>query len=331
MIVRDVDKSKEQLVQELSECRHREKMLRVSEGLYRDLMACASDGLLILDGARCILSCNQAVLDIFSLDGLDDIRGRSLEALFPSAATYDDFQEILTPFMEDTGLFSVEWTLSRRDESAFLAGITMRLSVGTEDAPTRYVVGIRDLTLQQEHESQAAFAATHDVLTGLPNRLILQDRIDLAMHQSRRRQQPFTLMMIDLDHFNRVNASLGHVAGDALLKAAARRIGGILRREDTMARLGSDEFALLLFAAGQKGEAIAVARKVLTTFHEPFEAEGQRVSMTMSAGITIFPDDSQSAEELLRHAGMALQYAKELGRNGFECYSPDLEYQMVGA
>ncbi len=330
MIAKDVEKSKEQIMEELADSRSCERALRVSETLYRDLIECASDGLLVLSADKQILSCNRAVLDIFDLNSLDAIQGKSFGALFPSETTYDDFQEIMAPFMEEAGLFDTEWTMSRHEGEAFWAGITLRLASQTPGNGAHYVAGIRDLTLHQGSELQAAFAVTHDVLTGLPNRLLLNDRIELAMLQSRRRQQPFTLLLIDLDDFNHVNTSYGYMAGDALLKASARRIGVMVRNEDTVARLGNDEFAVLLFAAGHKGDAIGIARKVLNAFQEPFEVAGHSIQMTASVGITLFPDESASVDELLRHAGLALQHAKELGRNGYECYTPDLEYEMAG-
>lgn len=179
----------------------------------------------------------------------------------------------------------------------------------------------------KDQEAKLDLVATHDPLTGLPNRVLLNDRVSQAMLHAQRTKQPFVLMSLDMDRFQSINSSLGHSAGDMLLKTAALRLYMLLRKEDTIARLGSDEFVLLLPRIGNRDNAFIIARKILAAFQKPFALEDREVRAMLSIGISMFPDDGDSAEELLRRADLALHQAKQMGRNGYECYSPALEFE----
>lgn len=168
--------------------------------------------------------------------------------------------------------------------------------------------------------------AHHDALTGLPNRLLLEARLNHALQQARRGGRQIAVLFLDLDRFKQINDNLGHPVGDKLLQGVAERLTALLRSEDTVARLGGDEFTLVLEHLSHVGVAAAVARKVLKALAEPFDIEGHELSISASIGIALFPDNADTADLLLQRADLAMYKAKESGRNGFAFYSSDLTF-----
>jgi diguanylate cyclase (GGDEF)-like protein len=174
-----------------------------------------------------------------------------------------------------------------------------------------------------EHaNAQLRHAATHDALTGLPNRVLLADRLGQAVARASRQEVRFAVLVVDLDRFKSINDSLGHIAGDELLQEVARRLSGLLRREDTLARLGGDEFVLLIHEVSTPQDAEAVARKVLTQVSLPTRLSGLDVHVSPSVGISLCPDDGADAETLLQHADAAMYHAKKKGRNTYQFFAP---------
>jgi diguanylate cyclase (GGDEF)-like protein len=166
--------------------------------------------------------------------------------------------------------------------------------------------------------------AEHDGLTGLPNRTLYEDRLARALAHARRNTLPVAVMVIDLDRFKEVNDSLGHAAGDELLRQSAQRLRSCVREEDTVARLGGDEFALLLPHGSGVDGAVRVARRLLDAFAAPVELGGAPVVVTPSIGISVFPQDGADPDEIVAGADAAMYRAKERGRNTFEIFSPAL-------
>jgi diguanylate cyclase (GGDEF)-like protein len=165
-------------------------------------------------------------------------------------------------------------------------------------------------------------AATHDALTGLPNRVLLADRLEQAIARATRNKIPFAVLVVDLDRFKAINDSLGHIAGDELLQEVARRLSSLLRKGDTLARLGGDEFVLLVHEVSTPKDAEVVARKVLTQVAQPVQLAGLDVHVSPSVGICLCPDDGSDSETLLQHADAAMYHAKKKGRNTFQFFAP---------
>jgi diguanylate cyclase (GGDEF)-like protein len=176
--------------------------------------------------------------------------------------------------------------------------------------------------LLENVNSQLRHAATHDTLTGLPNRALLADRLEQAVARSDRHSTRFAVMVVDLDRFKAINDSLGHLAGDELLKEVAQRLSALLRRDDTLARLGGDEFVLLLNDISGPQDAEAVARKVLTQVALPTKLSGLEVHVSPSVGVCMCPDDGSDVETLLQHADAAMYHAKKKGRNTYSFFAP---------
>ncbi len=186
-----------------------------------------------------------------------------------------------------------------------------------------------DITARKQAEDRIQYLATRDALTGLPNRALLADRANQAILAAARARGSLALLFLDLDRFKLVNDSLGHAAGDALLRAVAERLGGTLRRDDTLARLGGDEFVLLWNGMKSSEDAAMLAQRALGILARPFTIEGRTLSVTASIGISVYPDDGRDFGELLKNADAATNHAKETGRNSFRFFSPELNARAV--
>ena len=170
--------------------------------------------------------------------------------------------------------------------------------------------------------AQLEHAATHDSLTGLPNRVLLADRLAQATAQSERYSRGFAVLVVDLDRFKSINDSLGHTAGDDMLKEVAQRLSRLLRKADTLARLGGDEFVLVLNEIAGPRDAENVASKVLASLADPVVLSGIDVQISASIGISVFPEDGVDSDTLLKHADAAMYHAKKNGRSSFQFFAP---------
>lgn len=178
-------------------------------------------------------------------------------------------------------------------------------------------------------EDRIQFMANHDALTGLPNRGLLKDRLAQAMSFAQRYRRWATVAFVDLDNFKIINDSLGHSAGDEVLKAVARRMVGCLRSTDTVVRIGGDEFVVLLFDQAKSAETVsATVRDLQEAISAPVEVDGHKFSVTSSFGIANYPDDGTDVETLLAHADAAMYRAKEIGRDNFQFYTPELNAKV---
>lgn len=173
-------------------------------------------------------------------------------------------------------------------------------------------------------EEQIRHLAFHDALTDLPNRLLFNDRLTLAVAQAHRAEGRLAVMFLDVDRFKIINDSLGHRVGDQLLRLIALRVRECLREGDTLARLGGDEFIFLLPGVGEVSDAVKIARKVLQTFKRPFDVDGQELFITASIGVSLYPVDGSDAETLVRNADIAMYRAKERGRDNYQLYTSEL-------
>jgi len=180
---------------------------------------------------------------------------------------------------------------------------------------------ITELTLTQE---QLLHLATHDALTGLPNRVLLLDRLQMAIKKNERKNDTIALLLIDLDHFKQINDSLGHPIGDKFLIQAALRLQSLLREGDTIARMGGDEFNILIDDLSHAQPLIDIAEKLIHAFQEPFSIEGQLLYTTLSIGIALSPDDGTTTESLLKNADTAMYRAKKEGRNTYRFYAHEM-------
>jgi diguanylate cyclase (GGDEF)-like protein len=209
---------------------------------------------------------------------------------------------------------------------AFAGGVLALALVGWAVLMTRRT--LRQLqgaeAQQREAERRLAELAQYDALTGLANRTLFNDRLAQAIARAHRTEQPVALLFVDLDRFKEINDSLGHEAGDAVLRETAARLRAHLREGDSVARLGGDEFTVILEDVAGPDEVRAVAQKLMRAFAEPIVVDGQDLFPTLSIGVALYPRDGDTAEALLRHADTAMYQAKAEGRDGFQFYAPTM-------
>jgi diguanylate cyclase (GGDEF)-like protein len=170
---------------------------------------------------------------------------------------------------------------------------------------------LRDVTETLLKAEELAYAADHDALTGLPNRNLLHNRLQQAIARAQRRDESFALLFLDLDRFKRVNDTMGHAAGDALLVEVAKRLTDTVREEDTIARLGGDEFVVLLEGPTHEHDVNAIADKIHQILHEPYRLGTQSATVSVSIGTSLFPDDGRDPDTLLGHADSSMYDAKK--------------------
>lgn len=186
------------------------------------------------------------------------------------------------------------------------------------------VESFEDITERKQTEKMLNYMAYYDSLTSLPNRMLLNDRLTLALSYAHRNKEMLAVMFLDLDNFKTINDTLGHTVGDKLLQSVSRRLSDCLREGDTIARLGGDEFVLLLPQIKHEEDAAKVAKKVLESLKPPFSYEGQDLHVTTSIGISLYPHDGKDVQTLLKNADAALYRAKEEGKNNYQLYTPAL-------
>jgi len=216
------------------------------------------------------------------------------------------------------------WIL-RRDGSEFPARLAVRAiyESGTQRV-LGYVTSVTDMSAFKHAEDQLRHLALHDPLTGLVNRTVLQDRLDRALATCRRSGGRLALLFIDLDRFKYINDSLGHAIGDELLRRAANRLKSCVRDEDTVARMGGDEFVVLLRDVPNANAAAQVALKLGRKLHRPYHIGSQELTVTMSIGISLYPDNGADGSTLLQHADTAMYQAKEGGRNRYVFHQSEM-------
>ena len=171
--------------------------------------------------------------------------------------------------------------------------------------------------------------AQHDILTNLPNRTLLQDRLSQAIVTANRNDSRIAILFLDLDGFKHINDSLSHAVGDRLLQLVAKRLLAAVRTSDTVCRLGGDEFVILLSEVAHEGDAGVKAGKILSALSAPFEMEQITLRVTASAGVTTYPEDGRSAELLIRNADLAMYQAKEKGRNNYQFFEKGMNVRAV--
>ena len=308
-----------QIKAEIAERKHAEQALRESETRLRKLFEAMPEAVMIHDEAGTILHINDVGAKRLEW-AVEDLVGKNLRDIvkIENAALIPDHVRIARTH----GSCNFETTYLSRTGRAIVAEVN-ESPIELEGKSVILSVA-RDITERKRAERQLAYIATHDALTGLPNRVLFNDRLNLALAQAQRHQQRLAVLLLDLDRFKDINDTLGHSVGDQFLRATGKRLKGLLRKSDTLARMGGDEFLFLVTEIARADNAIEVARKILESFQEPFLVEDHELRTTASIGVTIFPDDGSDADTLLKNADIAMYSAKQRGRNNYQRYAATL-------
>ncbi len=296
-----------------------EEQLREAAAVMRN----THEGVLITDTEPKIIAVNNAYSTITGYSA-EEVIGKNPSLL--SAGRADKaFYQAMWQEISARGYWQGEVWNRRKNGESYPQLLTISTVYDDQQVPVRYIGVFSDITLMKENQARLEYMAHHDPLTELPNRALVESRLQQELEQAHRHGHQDAVLFIDLDHFKQVNDSFGHLVGDELLCAAAKRLSLRLREGDTLGRLGGDEFILLLSMLNDTQDAAVVARDFIAALNEPFQLpSGHEVFIGGSIGISLFPQDGQTVSELMKNADAAMYLAKESGRNQFSFYTPEL-------
>jgi diguanylate cyclase (GGDEF)-like protein/PAS domain S-box-containing protein len=301
-----------------------EDALKASEERYRTILENIEDGYYELDLKGKFTFFNEACRKIFGYSR-EELMGMN-NRQYLDKETAEKLNRI-TRKVYQTGQpeKSSDMEVIRKDGFKKHIEVSVSLMKDVAGKPIGFGGIARDIDDRKKAEATILHMAYHDALTGLPNRLLFNDRLNVAMAAAQRNNKKFGIMMLDLDKFKHVNDSLGHDIGDQLLQSVGNRLRGRLRKSDTVARMGGDEFMLLLPEINQKEDVELIAGKIVDSFQRAFILVNREVKITTSIGIAIYPEDGLDFDTLKKNADIAMYKAKEKGRNNFQSYDDALE------
>jgi len=343
--MKDEEKTREQLINELTALRSklsgqqkrhpgdgqgtlhsRQIPEKNSDSKFRILFERSPEGIMLSDG-RLLIDCNDAMVKMMCGSSKEELIGRHPSALSPvtqpdGSLSFDKANEMMKDALQK-GYLQQEWLCRRLDGVEFPVEILLAV-ISWKRQKILYMVW-RDITERKRIEEAIRHLAYHDVLTGLPNRMLFADRLVLAIAQAKRHQKTMAVMMLDLDGFKTINDTCGHHIGDLLLQRVGERLTRALREGDTLARMGGDEFMILLPVIKQASNSSQIANKILSAFRQPFICEDNELFTSASIGIALYPRDGEDMDTLIKHADKAMYRAKGTGRNMYCLYgSPNV-------
>ena len=259
----------------------------------------------------------------------DEVMGKHISLLYPKG-THETFVANIPTLIKE-GEYRTTLYLMKKSKEKILINLSLSLLRDNRGKPIGIVGYLQDITERKKAEDALLaqkeilrYQAHHDALTGLPNRVLFSDRLEVGIEKSKRHKEGLALFFIDLDKFKHINDSLGHGVGDSVLKVIAKRLKDIIRKEDTLARLSGDEFTLIMEELQHPEDTSLLAEKILKTLSEVIVIDDQKLYVSGSIGISFYPQDATDAQSLLKYADTAMYKAKEEGRNNYQFYSPTM-------
>jgi len=299
-----------------------EEALRQSEERYRNILAEIEEGYYEVDLAGNIKFVNRASCRQFGYSE-EELIGTNYRAYVSKEDIKGVFKAWNKVYRTGKPLQSYPFATVRKDGTQMFVENSVSPLRDKEGKIIGFRAVSRDVTEHKQFEQKLADMATHDSLTGLPNRTLLSDRLTMGLALSRRTDNRLAVLMLDLDKFKAINDTMGHGVGDQLLKAVAERLTSVSRKSDTIARIGGDEFVLVLPQVSQPANASRLAQRILDVFREPLVFDGHQLNITTSIGIAVYPEDGKDIEILLKNADTAMYRAKEQGRDAYRFYAGD--------
>jgi diguanylate cyclase (GGDEF)-like protein/PAS domain S-box-containing protein len=315
------------VVRNISDRKRAENELRHAEEKYRSIFENATEGIFqsTLDGQ--FISANPALAAIYGYSSPEELKASLTDITNNLYVQPKRRAEFLHLIQQQGGVSEFESEVYCKNGQMIWISENAR-AVQDNSGNLLYLEGtVEDITARKQAETTIRYQAFHDLLTGLPNRVLLNDRLSVALAEAERTEEALAVMFMDLDRFKTINDTLGHAVGDQLLQQVVGRVIHALRSVDTIARWGGDEFTLLLPHLTQPADIIRVAERILSAFSSTFCLEGQTFRITCSIGIAVYPGDGTDTATLLRNADAALYQAKSLGRNRYQLYTPNLNHQ----
>ncbi len=311
------------LTREIRQRREAEAGLQLAAKVFEQ----NSEAIIVTDKENCIVSVNRAFTQITGY-AAEDVVGRNPRFMASGRQSLQFYRVMWRELLEKDHWRGEIWN-KRKGGEIFPELLTISTVRDEQGEVTHFIGVFIDITERKKEEERIIRLANYDTLSGLPNRNLLADRVEQAVAQADRHGSKMAMMFIDLDHFKHINDSLGHDIGDELLKCAADRLKHCLRRADTLARQGGDEFIALINDIDSEAEAAFVAEKMVASFEQGFEIAGHQLHVTPSIGISMCPEDGNTQVQLMRNADLAMYRAKESGRNRFAFYEEQMNRKAV--
>jgi diguanylate cyclase (GGDEF)-like protein/PAS domain S-box-containing protein len=328
--------TKEQLLEDVLKLRRKIKRLTASrdkiktELLRKQMEAEALDAVgqafIILDGDANIVFLNDALAEITGY-GRKELMGRT--PLFLCSETGVETQESALKAIREEGYWEGEIHCRKKSGDIYPIWISAGAVRDKKHGATHYAATAIDITTLKKTEKHLMHIAHHDVLTDLPNRTLMFDRMKQALALAKRHGYQVAVILLDLDRFKEINDTLGHHIGDQLLVEASERLVAIVRESDTVARLGGDEFLVILPQVGNANNAAHVAQKFLDTISEPFHLDGQELFISASIGIAMYPGDGSEGDAMLKSSDTAMYHAKAQGKNNYKFFTEEINKSTV--
>jgi len=300
--------------------------IRQGEEKYRTILESIQEGYFEVDLNGKFTFCNNSMSRLTGCSK-EELLGMNHKQFTNEDTAKEVFQAFDNVYTTGEPSKGFDWQIIRKDGGEGFVEASVTLQKDSSGKPTGFKGMIRDITERKRTEQQINYMATHDVQTGLSNRLMFSQLLNQAIRSAQRHKKQLAVFFIDLDRFKTINDSLGHEAGDRLLKEMARRFKRLLRTVDVVGRLGGDEFIILIEEVDELSQIANIAHKILTTTIQPMVLTGEECRVTASIGISIYPGDGTDEQTLIKNADIAMYFAKEEGRNNYQFYSKDIQSQ----
>jgi len=299
-----------------------EEKLMLASHVYENTI----EGIMVTDAKGRILSVNPAFTAITGYS-TQEVVGKT-PRLLKSNKHGQSFYKQMWKSIITQGSWKGEIWNRRKSGEIYPERLTISTIKDSDGNAIRYTAIFYDITDIKESEDKIRHRAFHDPLTELPNRLLFQDRLRQAIAHAKRSSDQLAIMFMDVDHFKNLNDSLGHHMGDIFLHQLATQLTQIIRIEDTVSRMGGDEFTILLTQISSEADAASIANKILTLFKTPFDLGGHNIHLGASVGIALYPNDGDNPDTLIRNADTAMYHAKEQGRNNYQFFTTEMESRV---
>lgn len=297
--------------------------LRLAEKVFETTF----EGIMVTNADSEIESVNPAFAKITGYE-LREVVGKKPDIL-SSGRHAPEFYRKMKSALAENGCWQGEIWNRRKNGEVYPEWLSISTVKSKEGGVSNYVAIFSDITERKASEEHVRFLAHHDALTGLPNRMLMMERLEHALAHAHRHGLMLAVMFLDLDRFKNINDSLGHALGDQLLKTVAQRLTESVREDDTAARLGGDEFIIILEAVSTPEDVVGIAQKLVDSLAQPVMLGRQETVVSSSIGISIYPGDGESADALIKHADIAMYRAKEQGRNNYQFYTADMNIRAL--
>jgi len=311
------------VVRDITDRKRAEQALRLSAQVFEN----CHEGIIILDAQWRVVSVNAAFTAMTGF-GEQDVVGAE-EPSLRSSEHDPACTDVIRDAVSRNDYWQGEVWGRRRNGESFPAWTSISVVRNGDHRIANFIAMFYDISERRASEERIRHLSEHDFLTGLPNRVLLLDRLQQAMTAARRNRSKLAVLFLDLDHFKNINDTLGHHIGDRLLQAVAERLKKCVRGNDTVSRQGGDEFVVMLPEIGGIEQVAHIAANILQTARLPYHIEEHVLTITTCVGISMYPDDGQDMETLIRNADTAMYHAKEHGRNSYQFFNHDMNVRIV--